>query len=73
MIASTFAATPMELMSFSNPSFIQDMVTWLVSGKIKTKEEVVVGIESMPSAMARMWTGDKLGKLVVQVAEGSGQ
>lgn len=49
------------------------MVTWLVSGKIKTKEEVVVGIESMPSAMARMWTGDKLGKLVVQVAEGSGQ
>lgn len=73
MLASTFAATPTELMSFSNPSFIQDMVTWLVSGKIKTKEEVVVGIESMPSAMARMWTGDKLGKLVVQVAEGSGQ
>lgn len=45
------------------------MVTWLAEGKIKTKEETVVGIDKMPDAMVRMWTGDKLGKLVVQVAE----
>lgn len=54
-----------EFTSVSNPVSIQDMITWLVSGKIKANEEVVVGIDSMPSAMARMWTGDKLSKLVV--------
>lgn len=46
------------------------MVTWLVEGQIKTKEETVAGIDKMPDAMVRMWNGDNLGKLVVQVAEG---
>ncbi|KAF3768155.1 NAD(P)-binding protein [Cryphonectria parasitica EP155] len=49
------------------PSFPTDMVTWILQGAIKTKEEVVVGIDNMPDAMVRMWTGDKFGKMVVQV------
>lgn len=49
------------------PTFPKDMVTWLVQGKVKTKEEVVKGIESAPEAMVRMWTGDKFGKLVIEV------
>lgn len=43
------------------------MVRWLVEGKLKTKEEVVQGIENAPEAYVKMWKGDKLGKLVLQM------
>lgn len=49
------------------PTFPTDMATWLVQGKVKTKEEVVKGIKNAPEAMVRMWTGDKFGKLVTEV------
>lgn len=49
------------------PSFSTDMVTWLAQGKIKTKEEVITGIDNAPEAMFKMWTGDKFGKLVIRV------
>lgn len=45
------------------------MVTWLVQGKVKTKEETVMGIDNMPDAMVRRWNGDKFGKLIIQVVE----
>lgn len=50
-------------------SFPTDMVTWISQGKIKTKEEVVVGIENAPEAMVRIWKGDKFGKLVIKIDE----
>ncbi|KAK2613197.1 hypothetical protein N8I77_000124 [Diaporthe amygdali] len=49
------------------PTLPMDMATWLVQGKVKTKEEVVKGIENAPEAMLKMWTGDKFGKLVIEV------
>ncbi|ROV96782.1 hypothetical protein VMCG_07862 [Cytospora schulzeri] len=38
-------------------------------GKIKTKEEVVVGIDNAPEALVRMWNGDRFGKMVIQIDE----
>lgn len=49
------------------PSFATDMVTWIAQGKIKTREEVVEGIDNAPEALVRMWNGDKFGKMVVKV------
>lgn len=49
------------------PTFGSDMVTWIAEGKIKTREEVVVGIERSPEALLRMWKGDKFGKMVIKV------
>jgi len=51
------------------PTFGNDMVTWIAEGKIKTKEEVVTGIDKSPEALIRMWRGDKFGKMVVKVDE----
>ncbi len=42
------------------------MVEWLAEGKIKFKEEVVIGIDNTPDAMIRVGKGDKFGKLVLQ-------
>lgn len=52
------------------PSFATDMVTWIAQGKIKTKEEVMVGTDNAPDALVRMWKGDKFGKMVMKIDEG---
>ncbi|KAK6954871.1 hypothetical protein Daesc_004843 [Daldinia eschscholtzii] len=48
-------------------SFTTNMTNWVAEGKIKTREEVVVGIDNAPVAFVRMLQGNKLGKLVVKV------
>jgi NADPH-dependent curcumin reductase len=45
------------------------MIAWLAQGKIKIKEEAVLGMQNAPAAMIRKWKGDKFGKLVVKVNE----
>jgi NADPH-dependent curcumin reductase CurA len=51
-------------------SFVAKMPTWILEGKIKTKEEITVGIDNAPAALINMLKGDKFGKAVVKVAEG---
>jgi NADPH-dependent curcumin reductase CurA len=48
------------------PTFPTDMATWIVQGKVKTKEDVVKGIENAPEALVSTWTGDKFGKMVIE-------
>jgi len=43
---------------------------WLAEGKIKSKEDVVRGIENFPAALNMLFEGKNFGKLVLQVAEG---
>jgi len=43
------------------------MAQWMAEGKLKTKEEVVEGIETFPETLMKLFTGDKLGKLVLKV------
>ncbi|KAK8108191.1 uncharacterized protein PG998_010204 [Apiospora kogelbergensis] len=49
------------------PAFGRDMLTWIAEGKIKTKEEIVHGLDSAPDAFGRMMRGDKFGKMVLKV------
>jgi NADPH-dependent curcumin reductase CurA len=49
------------------PDFIGDMTTWLGQGKIKYKEDMVVGLENAPDAFFGLFSGANFGKLVVQV------
>ncbi|KAG4221555.1 hypothetical protein PC116_g29969 [Phytophthora cactorum] len=48
-------------------SFTTNMTNWVAEGKIKTREDVVVGIDNAPVAFVRMLQGNKLGKIVVKV------
>ena len=40
---------------------------WIQSGKLKTREHVVQGLESFPETFAKLFTGANQGKLVLQV------
>jgi len=49
------------------PDAIKDLVTWILQGKIKTKETVLNGIESVPDAFLSLFKGSNIGKTVVQL------
>ncbi len=46
-----------------------EMGAWLMQGKLKSKEDVYDGIENFPETFGRLFTGDKMGKLVLKVQE----
>jgi NADPH-dependent curcumin reductase CurA len=42
---------------------------WMAAGKIKAREDIYEGIENFPETFKRLFSGDKLGKLVLKVIE----
>ncbi|MGI2168888.1 NADP-dependent oxidoreductase [Shewanella sp. MF05960] len=49
------------------PEFAQDMGQWLNDGKIQYREQVVDGLDKMPSAFIGLLKGENFGKLVIKV------
>ncbi|KAK9413369.1 putative Enoyl reductase (ER) domain-containing protein [Seiridium unicorne] len=52
-------------------SFATDMLTCIGEGKIKTREEVVSGMDNAPAALVKILKGDKFGKMVLRVDSSS--
>ena len=48
---------------------IAEMAGYLRDGKMKSKEDVVVGIDTFPESLLKLFNGENFGKLVLQVAE----
>lgn len=46
-----------------------DMGTWMAQGKLKSREDIYVGIENFRETFTRLFTGEKMGKLVLKVSE----
>jgi NADPH-dependent curcumin reductase CurA len=40
---------------------------WMMEGKLKSKEHIDEGIDNFPSSFDKLFTGDKLGKLILKV------
>jgi NADPH-dependent curcumin reductase CurA len=51
------------------PDFLRDVGGWLKAGKLKYREDVVVGLEKAPEALIGLLKGRNFGKLLVKVAE----
>lgn len=47
----------------------EQMARWIREGKLRSREEIVDGIETFPDTLLRLFTGDKLGKLMLKVGE----
>jgi NADPH-dependent curcumin reductase CurA len=41
---------------------------WLAAGRLRHRETIVNGLERAPEALARMLTGDTIGKTLVRIA-----
>lgn len=49
------------------PESVKQVTEWVESGKLRYRTQVLEGLESCPEALLRLYSGDHLGKLVVQV------
>ncbi len=48
----------------------REMAGWMQQGKLKTREDIVQGIETFPETLLKLFKGENTGKLVLKVAEG---
>jgi len=51
------------------PQAMMEIAGWMMQGKLKSKETVFEGIENFEETFKRLFTGDKLGKLLLKVSE----
>ena len=49
------------------PIFQAEMGRWMAEGKIQYEETIVQGVENAPQAFSRLFSGDKMGKMLVQI------
>jgi len=45
---------------------VRDMGTWLHQGKLKSKEDIVNGLETFPETLLKLFTGENFGKLMIK-------
>ncbi|NBA97284.1 NADP-dependent oxidoreductase [Pseudomonas sp. R5(2019)] len=45
----------------------QQMAGWIASGKLKSKEDIVEGLETFPETLLKLFSGENFGKLVLKV------
>jgi NADPH-dependent curcumin reductase len=48
---------------------MQEMAGWMKQGKLKTREDIVEGLETFPETLLKLFKGENTGKLVLKVAE----
>ena len=51
------------------PQAIAEMAAYLKDGRMKSREDVVAGIDTFPETLLRLFRGENFGKLVLQVAQ----
>ena len=51
------------------PEALKQMGEWLAAGKLKSREDIVQGLETFPETLLKLFKGENLGKLVLQVTD----
>ena len=51
------------------PAAIAELAGYLKDGRMKSREDVVVGLDTFPETLLKLFRGENFGKLVLQVAE----
>ncbi len=51
------------------PQAIGDIAGWIVAGKLKSREDIVEGLENFPETLLKLFNGENFGKLVLKVAD----
>ncbi len=46
----------------------QEMAGWMAAGKLKSREDIVEGLETFPDTFLKLFRGENLGKLILKVA-----
>lgn len=49
------------------PAAAHEIAGWMAQGKLKSKEDIVEGLETFPETLSRLFKGENFGKLVLKV------
>jgi NADPH-dependent curcumin reductase CurA len=49
---------------------IREMAGWMSAGKLKSREDIVEGLETFPETLLKLYKGENFGKLELKVADG---
>ena len=52
------------------PTAVAEMAGYLKDGRMKSKEDIALGLDTFPEALLKLFNGENFGKLVLQVAAG---
>ncbi len=47
----------------------REMAGWMATGQLKTREDIVAGLETFPDTLLKLFKGENTGKLVLKVAD----
>jgi NADPH-dependent curcumin reductase CurA len=47
----------------------REMAGWMATGQLKTREDIVPGLETFPETLLKLFNGENTGKLVLKVAD----
>jgi NADPH-dependent curcumin reductase len=50
------------------PEATKEMSAWMTAGKLKSREDIVEGLENFPEALLKLFSGENFGKLILKVA-----
>jgi NADPH-dependent curcumin reductase CurA len=51
------------------PQAIGDIAGWIAAGKLKSREDIVEGLETFPETLLKLFSGENFGKLVLKIAD----
>jgi len=51
------------------PEAAREMGSWLASGKLKSREHIVTGLDKFPETLLMLYSGENSGKLILKVAD----
>jgi NADPH-dependent curcumin reductase CurA len=46
---------------------LAELAQWRAAGKLRSREDIVLGLERFPSALLKLFTGENHGKLLLEV------
>ena len=49
------------------PQAARDIAAWIAAGKLKSREDIVEGLETFPETLLKLFSGDNFGKLILKV------
>jgi NADPH-dependent curcumin reductase CurA len=50
------------------PEAVHEMAGWMAAGKLKSREDIIEGLETFPDTFLMLFKGENLGKLILKVA-----
>ena len=51
------------------PQAVSEITAWMAAGKLKSREDIVEGLETFPETLLKLFSGENFGKLVLKIAD----